>query len=88
MPIVETVTVRQAKIRLLRLVSMVSRGKEFVITKSGKPIARLIPYSMKNKSRKLGQLSGKIHTKENFDQSLPIIMLDGIRRKDPTAERF
>jgi len=71
MHIVKTVTVRQAKIRLLRLVSMVSRGEEFIITKSGEPVARLVPYSMKSKLRKLGQLSGKIHIKENFDRSLP-----------------
>ncbi|MDR7555993.1 MAG: type II toxin-antitoxin system prevent-host-death family antitoxin [Armatimonadota bacterium] len=38
-----TVGIREAKARLSRLVDEVSRGREWIITARGKPVARLAP---------------------------------------------
>jgi prevent-host-death family protein len=37
-------SVAQAKTQLLALVDLVLKGKEIVITRDGKPVARLVPY--------------------------------------------
>ncbi len=67
----DKVNIHQAKTQLSRLVERVAEGEEIIIAKSGKPVARLVPYTSKNKPRRPGYLRGKIRIKKSFDQSLP-----------------
>ena len=75
------VNIHQAKTQFSRLVDMAASGKEIIIAKSGKPVARLVPYAPIRESRKLGQLRGKIKIKKNFDDPLPSRMLDAFEGK-------
>lgn len=77
----EKVNIHQAKTQLSRLVDMAASGKEIIIAKSGKPVARLVPYVTTTEARKLGQLRGKIKIKKNFDSPLPSRLLDAFEGK-------
>ncbi|MFQ5682573.1 MAG: type II toxin-antitoxin system Phd/YefM family antitoxin [Candidatus Binatia bacterium] len=65
------VNIHQAKTHLSRLVEQAASGKEIIIAKAGRPIARLVPYVGKGKPRRPGQLRGKVRIKKSFDQPLP-----------------
>jgi prevent-host-death family protein len=65
------VNVHEAKTHLSKLLSRVSSGEEIVISKFGKPIARLIPWDEESKNRVPGQDSGLFHVPDNFDAPLP-----------------
>lgn len=66
----QTVNIHEAKTHLSRLVDEVVAGKEVVIAKAGKPMARLIPF-IPAKKRKLGLLAGKLSVPADFDAPLP-----------------
>ena len=65
------INIHQAKTQLSRLIERVAGGEEIVITKSGKPIARLVLYVPKGAVRRPGAMRGKIRIKRNFDEPLP-----------------
>jgi len=65
------VNVHEAKTHLSKLLSRVSAGEEFVISKSGKPIARLIPWDEGTRNRVPGQDRGLFHVPDDFDAPLP-----------------
>src|SRR5262245_33662783 len=46
------VNIHQAKTQFSRLVDLAARGKEVVIAKAGKPVARLVSYSPKGAARR------------------------------------
>jgi len=66
-----SVNMHQAKTHLSRLVEEASAGKEVVIAKAGKPIARLVPAKGVKRRRKLGALAGKFTVPPDFDAPLP-----------------
>src|SRR5207344_443351 len=56
----DTVNMHEAKTQLSRLVARVESGEEIVITRAGKPAAKLVPVSQaKPGKRKLGGWEGK-----------------------------
>ena len=65
------INIHQAKTQFSRLIERAAGGEEIVIAKSGKPVARLIPFTPQNEPRRPGALRGKIRIKKNFDQPLP-----------------
>ena len=65
------VNIHQAKTHFSRLVDLVADGEEVIIAKSGKPVARLVPYTSKRAARRPGAMRGKIRIKKNFDAPLP-----------------
>ncbi|MGH8513661.1 MAG: type II toxin-antitoxin system Phd/YefM family antitoxin [Gammaproteobacteria bacterium] len=65
------INIHQAKTQFSRLIERAAGGEEIVIAKSGKPVARLVPYIKKSEPRRPGYLRGKIRIKKSFDQSLP-----------------
>ena len=65
------INIHQAKTQFSRLVERVAGGEEIIIAKSGKPVARLIPYAPKRAVRRPGAMRGKIRIKKNFDEPLP-----------------
>jgi prevent-host-death family protein len=75
------VNIHQAKTQFSRLVDLAAGGEEVIIAKSGKPVARLVPYTPKSAVRRPGGLRGKIRIKKNFDESLPKELLAGFEGK-------
>jgi len=75
------VNIHQAKTQFSRLVDLAAGGEEVVIAKSGKPVARLVPYAPKGTTRRPGSLRGKIRIKKNFDAPLPKELLNGFEGK-------
>jgi prevent-host-death family protein len=70
------VSVYAAKARLSALLDRAVAGEEVVITRHGRPIARLVPAVQTPARRKLGALRGKIRIAEGFDAPLPADLLD------------
>ena len=71
-----TVNIHAAKTHLSRLLEDAAEGKEVIIAKSGKPIARLVPLAGKAQKRKLGLLAGQVSVPADFDAPLPEDLLD------------
>jgi prevent-host-death family protein len=65
------VNVHEAKTHLSRLLSRVAAGEEIIISKGGKPVARLVPYKQPKKKRVPGQDKGKVWIADDFDATLP-----------------
>jgi len=57
MPVV--INISQAKTQLSKLLVRVEKGEEFLITKSGEPYVRLIPYEEKAARHKKPRRKGK-----------------------------
>ena len=77
----QTTNIHQAKAHLSQLVEEVSKGREIVITKFGKPRAKLTGLHPAKPVRKPGFLKGKIKIVENFDAPLPNDVLDAFNAK-------
>lgn len=65
------VSVYSAKAHLSRLLQQAERGEEIVITRHGRPVAKLVSVTGKKEPRKLGRLRGRIRTAKDFDAPLP-----------------
>jgi len=72
-----SVNIHQAKTQLSKLVERAAAGSEIVITKAGKPMAKLVPLVTTNRVRKLGILKGKIKIPDDFDAPLPAKVIAG-----------
>lgn len=73
----ETVSLYDAKTNLSDLVERAAAGAEFVIAKSGKPRALLVPLGDVRPLRKPGQGKGKWRVGRKFDAPLPARLPDG-----------
>jgi prevent-host-death family protein len=71
----KTVNVHEAKTHLSRLLLEVERGREIVIARAGRPIARLVAAEPVAK-RELGQELGQIWLSPDFDEPMPDDWLD------------
>lgn len=82
------VNIYVAKTHLSRLIDQVNAGEEIVITRHGRPVARLVP-AAEAQPRKPGLLEGKgCWIAEDFDDPLPDDLLDLFegKRKEPGTE--
>ena len=61
------VNIHQAKTHLSSLIEKVAVGESFVIAKSGKPMAKVIPFSDVKKQR-VGFLKGRVKVPDDFDR--------------------
>jgi prevent-host-death family protein len=64
------VGVHEAKTHLSRLLTRVAAGEDVVITRSGRPVARLVPVERTGR-RRLGMDRGRIVIAADFDAPLP-----------------
>ena len=69
------INIHQAKTHLSRIVEEVAAGKEVILAKGGRPMARLVPLLPPLKPKKLGTLKGKIRVPANFNEPLPAELL-------------
>ena len=66
-----TANIHEAKTHLSRLLQKVLLGEEIIISKAGKPIAKIIPYEESTADRRLGQDYGLFQVPEDFNADLP-----------------
>ncbi len=66
----------KAKMHFSKLLRRVAAGEEIIITKRGKPIARLVPVKREGE-RVFGRDRGLFEVPENFDALLPDGALSG-----------
>jgi prevent-host-death family protein len=71
------VNVHEAKTHLSKLLTRVAAGEEIVISKAGKPIARLVPWDQNVKQRTPGLDRGLLQVPDDFDAPLPPEVLEG-----------
>ena len=65
------INVHEAKTHFSKLLLKVAAGDEVVISKAGKPVAKLVPYSAAPATRKLGSAKGLFVMPPDFDAPLP-----------------
>jgi antitoxin (DNA-binding transcriptional repressor) of toxin-antitoxin stability system len=65
------VNIYDAKTQLSRLIEEAAAGRDVVIARGGKPIARLTWLGAPKRKLKFGVLKGKIKVSEDFDAPLP-----------------
>jgi prevent-host-death family protein len=78
----KTVNIHHAKTHLSSLIAEVEEGKEVVIARAGKPVARLVPVKKERKIRRdrlAGFLKDKIWIGPDFDDPLPEDILAAFR---------
>lgn len=83
------INVHAAKTQLSRLIDQVNAGEEVVITRHGRPVARLVPVAAAG-PRTPGLLEGKGYwIADDFDAPLPDDLLDLFEggKKEPGTER-
>ncbi|HEX2790460.1 MAG TPA: type II toxin-antitoxin system Phd/YefM family antitoxin [Steroidobacteraceae bacterium] len=67
----KVINIHEAKTHLSRIVEEVAAGKEVIIAKAGKPMARLVPMRRAVTKKHLGLLKGKIKIPPDFNRPLP-----------------
>lgn len=70
------VNVHEAKTHLSKLLMRVEAGEEIIISKAGKPIARLVPWRQNVKQRTPGLDRGLLTVPDDFDAPLPDEIMD------------
>lgn len=64
------VNIHDAKTSLSKLLLHVKEGREVIIAKSGKPVARLIPYTEPDMKRLPGSAKGLVFFADDIDEPL------------------
>ena len=70
------VNTHEAKTHLSRLLQRVAAGEEIVISRAGKPLARLVPFRKSSRNRTLGQDQGRYTVPNDFNAPLPHDLID------------
>jgi prevent-host-death family protein len=74
--------ISQAKAELSALIAMVQQGDEVILSKSGKPVAKIVPYGGVAQSRVPGSMEGEIWIAPDFDR-LPDDMAEAFGMMEP-----
>jgi prevent-host-death family protein len=61
----------EAKTSLSRLVDRAASGEEIILSKAGKPMAKLVPFHRTPGPRQPGGWEGRMRIAEDFDAPLP-----------------
>lgn len=76
LPGMTEVNVHEAKTHLSRLLVRVEAGEEIVISRAGRPVARLVPVR-RTRRRRPGRFVGKGRIADDFNAPLPPDVLAG-----------
>ncbi len=82
------VNMHEAKTHLSRLVDEAAAGKEIVIARAGKPVAKLGSFQERRPPRKKGLLKGKIHVGDAFNAPLPSEVFESLCMKEGEKSAF
>lgn len=64
------INIHEAKTHLSKIVDEVAAGREVIIAKAGKPMARLAPLESTPRPKKLGLLKGRFKVPDDFNKPL------------------
>ena len=67
----------EAKTNFSKLVQRAAAGEEIVVSNAGKPVAKLVAYTLPAKPRVPGRLKGRITIHEGFDD-IPQEFIDAL----------
>ena len=71
-----TVNIYEAKTRLSQLVDEAASGRDVVIARAGRPVARLTRLATTGRKRRLGVLDGRrLRIPDDFNRPLPAAVL-------------
>jgi len=73
---VTMINIHDAKTHFSKLLRRVATGEEIVIARAGRPVARLVPVGPGSPPRVLGSYAGKIQWTGDFDEPLPVEVLE------------
>ena len=73
------VNVHEAKTNLSRLLARVAAGEEVILSRAGRPIARIVPFRKPKGKRPLGLDRGLFEVPEDFDAPPVILFLKRLR---------
>ena len=73
----ETVNIYEAKTKLSQLVDKAASGEDVVVSRNGKPLARITRLEPPRRLIRFGVLKGKIRIARDFDAPLPDDALAG-----------
>lgn len=62
------VNVHEAKTQLSKLLELTEQGEEITIARNGRPVARLVPVGVPDRSWVRGSLKGKVWISDDFDE--------------------
>ncbi len=65
----------QARTQLSKLVDQASKGQDVIISRNGKPVARLTALGRTSQRIQFGLLKGKVRTSADFDAPLSAAVL-------------
>jgi prevent-host-death family protein len=74
--------ISEAKAQLSALIAMVQQGDEVILSKSGKPVAKIVPYRGAARRRVPGSMEGDIWIAPDFDD-LPDDMAEAFGMREP-----
>jgi antitoxin (DNA-binding transcriptional repressor) of toxin-antitoxin stability system len=74
---IKKVNIYEAKTRLSQLVEEAASGRDVVIARAGRPVARLTRLPRTGGKRRLGVLDGRFRIPEDFNRPLPDEVLRG-----------
>ncbi|GAB3886908.1 type II toxin-antitoxin system Phd/YefM family antitoxin [Microbispora bryophytorum] len=63
----EQYNIHEAKTNLSRIIDRVEHGEEVVISRAGRPVAKVIPFPTKVSRRGRGSLKGQLHMADDWD---------------------
>jgi prevent-host-death family protein len=72
------VNVHDAKTHLSRLLARVEAGEEILISRAGRPVARLVPARRTRARRRPGRFAGQGRIADDFNAPLPPELLAGL----------
>ncbi len=75
-------SITQAKAELSALIEHVQKGNEIILSKGGKPVAKLVAYRGPSAPRKPGSMAGQIWISPDFDE-LPKDMAESLGMQEP-----
>jgi len=82
------VNLSDAKSKLSKLINQVIAGEEVIIAKSGKPVAKIVPFEKPNQNRKPGSAKEKLIMSDDFDAPLPDDILQGFYKTEKSSTYF
>lgn len=62
------VNIHEAKTHLSKLINATLEGEEVIISKSGQPLVKVVPYQPELESRCPGNWTGQVQMAEDFDE--------------------
>ncbi len=77
------VGIHEAKTNLSKLIPAALAGEEVIITKSGRPLVKLVPIHQERKRRPLGLFKNKMKILGDLSEPLPQDVLDAFRPEKP-----